>query len=772
MKKGFVFLLTALSMLMLNIRLCMAAEIADIQILRASVDSESPVAYVALRAKNASGKGIKITADELEFEASMTNGGDGRTVLLKGVKAGAGRFGHIIVVDTSMYYFRSKNIKAAHISGIIAAYLNRLSEEERVKFILAGEKGCTEIDYMALAEAKNYAAQIALGQKDPSMIYTAIYTAFEQAKEPAVDAPPYNSVFIVADPNLSTNEDSVQLLEEAVSLYNDSEEKFDVLLAMPYRASYFGTRGAAKDRTSKVNEGFATYESFASRSGGVFCRVPQDNRGVDTTELLAKILEQHNSLTLLEIDLSSLNQLLDHEGGEQEVDIRVSGKNSDRTSTASIRVDASLLPPPALTPAPTPESDPPDIPVVVLHQKDAKAFEAIRALIKLWYLEDNNYSEFDGNCWMAYVDFCQANEIDASDGIYEDAFNRLMRGDAIPAGTATPIPTTTPKATSTPVPTIRPDGYRLGDADTEESGGFIYSMQVVLQKLNCFGEEKPSSGMLDQPTLDAVTLYCETYGWNNEAADSVSAMLVNDIITNGQNREPYVEPEPSKKEKVRAFLTVELLRIGGFPISRGMMLATAGVLFFIAIIVAILVSGKKEYPVRDIIESPVKSPVESPKGESKGTGTIDVFLPVSLSITYNGTQRTLNTYIYLDKNYLIGRDSESHPNKFNLMLDSDDRRVSRPHAALYLENRPEGKVLYLCDLGSRNGTIVNGDRLSANAQGWSEDEKKDIGRGTYDFSENNEEFMKKLAAFKKESSRLVHSGDRIEIGGHQIRISW
>ena len=66
-----------------------------------------------------------------------------------------------------------------------------------------------------------------------------------------------------------------------------------------------------------------------------------------------------------------------------------------------------------------------------------------------------------------------------------------------------------------------------------------------------------------------------------------------------------------------------------------------------------------------------------------------------------------------DRAYIIGRADRAHrvfPDLDMSTFEGNYRSVSRVHASLQLENN----VIYICDLGSRNGTYLWGLRLRPN----------------------------------------------------------
>ena len=123
-------------------------------------------------------------------------------------------------------------------------------------------------------------------------------------------------------------------------------------------------------------------------------------------------------------------------------------------------IDLPFFPTPSpvpTTPEPTtePTPEPTSGPLIVLYQDDINVRTAIYRLHSLGYLDSMDHENFDVDCWYAYLQFCQQNGIDPTDGVSEEGFELLSRGNPVPAPTATPSPspTPTPTPTSSPSPT-------------------------------------------------------------------------------------------------------------------------------------------------------------------------------------------------------------------------------------------------------------------------------------------------------------------------------
>lgn len=670
------------------------AEIAGINIMGAVPVIDAPAICLQVRALDSAGEGIRTERENFVFTAGAEN------VELETSTVPDGNRGHIIVVDTSLYYYGSKNIKAEDIQEIVDAYLARLSPDERVMFVLTTDAlrpTCT--NYMTLSEARQYVQGIELSQNQSARINTAIYEAFNYAISPAQGAPAFHSVFIVADPDLASNNDREHTLEECIQLRAESGLNFDVAVANVYRKSFL--EDTSQGRRTALEQGFEQYEDFATRCAGKYMRIPQDNNGVDTdsiyTELASWMYTAHEFL----VDFSALSGHIAVEPQEQSVTLSIACGGAVRT--LGLTLNTALLPDyvpenSSVTPALTP--------VVAVGQSDSAAMQVIHALMQMHYLSESS-DEFDNECFLAYIDFCQNNGIDPRDGVYEETYALMLSGEAQAASAQTPEPTATPQ------PTIPPQGYTINDQDAEGSGGFIAAMQGILKSLNCYEDGAASNvGRLDQATIDAVARYCEAFNWRNDHANGVSREICQEILTNGPKLNPLEEEELTVQQRLKAFVagSTQIMQVA---VPNWILIAVCVVLLVgIAVIMILGRPGKPEEEARQ-----TNSAIRGSDGPEDHTLPADDFgdeatvstyakKAVQMEIRYEG--EVLREEIMLAEGvpFTIGRmDNRGAVSAPNLVLNAADRSVSRGcHAVLLYKN----DQIYLSDSSKYHNTTLNG----------------------------------------------------------------
>lgn len=708
------------------------AEVSGINIIGAAAVSDAPAVYIEVRALDGTGTGVRTQQQDFRFTA-----GEEDIELTTGAVPDGNR-GHIIVVDTSRYYYGSKNVKAENIREVVGAYLSRLSSDERVMFVLSTDAARpTSTNYMTLDHAREYARGIELGQERSAKINTAIYEAFSYAVTPVQGAPLFNSVFIVADPDLESNQDREHTLNESVQMRASSGRNFDVGIAVLRRESFL--QDTSDERRKELEEGFAKYAEFAQQCGGRYIQIPQDNKGVDIDEVHVQLSSWLYTTQTFCVDFSALSGHIPTEPQVQSVKLSVSCSGAVRE--INVRLDTALLPEPEATLTPTPNVptlSPAPTPVVAQGQDDAVAMQAIRALQKMNYLNKSSVKEFDNDCFIAYIDFCERNGIDPRDGIYEDTYQLMLSGEAIAIELATPAPT------ATPVPTIPPEGYAINDQDTEHSGGYIAQIQAILKNLNCYGEEATSNvGRMDQATVDAANKYCEAYNWRNDHPNGVSKAICTEILTNGEKLNPIATMEPTLQEKVKAFLAGST-QIMKYNVPTWMLVAACfALVILIALILILSRPGKKRGEEQDVQQEQhtqtkpqtfISVPQTSDEEETVGS---DGRRQAMLEISYAGMRRQEACTLTEDRPFTIGRrDSRGELPAPNLALDGSDRSISRgQHAVLLYKS---GQV-YLSDQSKYHNTMLNG-----------------------------------MSVFEREGKDGVQvaSGDEITISGHTIRITW
>lgn len=696
-----------------------AAEVSGINIMSVRPVENAPQMFFEVRAQDSTGTGVRVQQQDFRFTAGEDN------VELMATPLSGGNQGHIIVVDTSLYYYGNDVIKISNIRDIVLAYLSRLSSEERVMFVLATDaKQPTCTQYMTLESAREFARGIAFGKEKSAKINSAIYQAFQYAVAPDQSAPMFNSVFVVADPDLASNSGDDRNLGECMQLRASSGRNFDVAVAVLYREAFL--KGTNDTRRKALNDGFAKYEEFARQCGGEYIRISQTNDGVATDDLHERLSQWLYTTNSFLVDFSPLSGHVPLEPQMQKVTVAVSCKDAGGNALRSVEVelDTALLPPPAVTPEPTPsEPTPTPAPTPIVHmgigQSDSAAMQAIYALRELNYLTKSSIKEFDNECFLAYIAFCEVNGIDPKDGIYEDTYELLTKGSPIPAATTTPAPTATPE------PTIPPEGFAINDQDTESNGGYIAQMQAILKALNCYEEGAVSNvGRLDQATVDAVNKYCEAFNWHNDHPNGVIKTVCSDILTYGPSRQPLVPKEPTAQEKVKAFLAGSTL-IANYAVPN---MALVGACFALVIIIFLVLilrkpgkSSKEDKKASDQHQMQKKTEGGQSSGKSgmsSGSGSFDdedgstvpshAYKYVMLEIDFAGT--VTNTEISLKENadFAVGRKDSRNVNpelEPQLALDAADKRVSRGKHGVF---RYKNGNVYIHDASRYHDMTVNG----------------------------------------------------------------
>lgn len=461
----------------------------------------------------------------------------------------------------------------------------------------------------------------------------------------------------------------------------------------------------------------------------------------------------------------------------------LSASNSIDNEAFKLLMSDKAIPKPTATPAPTvtPSPVPTVAPKVDIGSNDVSARILISKLQDLYYLDPNvEYSKFDERCMDAYINFCKDNNFDPSTRIDDEMFEFITRSTKAKQ-TATPVPTATVAA----LPTIDPRGYTVGSTD-EGDNRFITEVQSILQKLNLYSEET-EIGKLDNATLNAIRLYCKVYGIKGPGENEflVSDSLIDNILSEGEKRVPYVAPAPSTSEKFKDTLQREVFKIGSFSVKIWMLAVLILVLILAIALIIVLSKKKDEYsgnvtsavaPRQKASPDPASSYSGSTSGMSAGSvsrmgrssseseetvppgrgggsaSSDDETLPRSsgISVTISisggitvGTRQAMIT----EKNYIIGRNKDM----CDLVLEGDGQ-VSRKQVALNYR----GGQLYLYDLSSY-GTLVNGQKM---AQAPS-------------VSDSSETVP--LTASRSGGSGggfALHRGDVIQAGNYSLTINW
>ncbi|MBP3645513.1 MAG: FHA domain-containing protein [Clostridia bacterium] len=722
--------------------LAQSAQVAGIKVIGVRSDEQSAVLYVGLKGMGSNGAATKTDVENVAVIGSR----DQVPLSVKPLKGS--QVGHIIVVDTSRYYYNNEYVTSENLQEIIAAYLDYVPEDEQVMFITAGESEPVLSNYMSREEARAYVTNVQIGKYTSACIYSAICKAFELASEPGNDDPLFNTVMIIADPDLESNNDPAHSLGEASMMYNYSDIKFDVYMTTPRRQRFLEGTGNPQRRQA-LESSFANFANFAQQVDGKYIEIAQTNDGVTTSPLATAMAAEQGSDLYLQVDYSELRNSIPVDGEKQKVQLSIlyNEQREQIVRTVEVEVNTKLMPTPDPTPEPTPEPTatvaPTPTPVVASGQTDIKAMNAVLALYELHYLDRKDYKEFGSECLMAYIEFCRENNIEAGEGIDDEGYALLTSSRAIPKTTPTPQPT------ATPVPTVPPAGYMINDTDAEPNG-FIGQMQTVLKNLNCYGKEEYANyGRLDQATVNAVARYCEHFNWRNDLhPNGVASAVVQDIVTNGEKREPIPDEVPSFREKIIAFLTRDIT-LGSLSIPTWIPVAVSAVVLFAILILVIVLGGKKKKQNYDEV-SPLNQPSASlqpvtpgfggdpfdqgpmdfePTTSDDGEETMQPYFSklVTLTMEFGGRSDTVEAELKEDPPYTIGRKD------CQLTLDSMDSSASRRHAELYVK---DGQV-YVRDKSSHQNTYLNGRKVRSSTDG-----------------------------------AIVNNGDRLQLSQHTIIIRW
>lgn len=484
------------------------ADASGISVVR-TVEMENQAALLMeVRLKDNAGRGMRATQQSFRF-----TGPEG--IELPATPAGTGNNGYIVVVDTSMYYYGNKSVKIEHIRDMANAYLSRLGSDARVMFVLASDAQvptCTT--YMTADQARDYVSGITMGTDNSANISTAIYNAFCFAQAPAADAPQFNSVFIIADPDQESNQGDSYTLADCADLYAQGGQEFDVVVALPYREQFF--KNATDARRQQLNNGIGMLENLARQCGGTLVEVPQTNQGVSTEALHEELTWHLETSSAFLVDLTPLAGHIPTEPQIQSTDVTVTSGSISRSVTC--RVDTALLPEPESTPEVTPEvTEALPTPVVVREQKDDTAMQAVFALRQLGYLEKNSVDSFDNDCYLAYLEFCKVNGVDPRDGIYADTLALMNSDKALPKPQITAAPTDTP----TPTPVVG-----LG-----QSGGEASTAISRLRKLNYLTAEGVTA--FDDRCFEAYIAFCDANGLDPRDGiyeDGLALLKSNDAV--------------------------------------------------------------------------------------------------------------------------------------------------------------------------------------------------------------------------------------------------
>lgn len=437
-------------------------------------------------------------------------------------------------------------------------------------------------------------------------------------------------------------------------------------------------------------------------------------------------------------------------------------------------------PTPSVTVTVTPTPEPTPVPAIYIGSKSTSAKRIIKKLQDLYYLPaDKSYDEWTAECMLAFQVACENNNISYEEEYVDDEMYEMFKETSlVPQVTATPTPPPVAEAEAT----IPPEGFKPGYTDGTDSN-FVARMQIILQNLNLYTTEK-QVGVLDQPTLEAIELYCAEYGvYLNPDRQYVERKIIQDILDNGPNRKAYVAPTPSASEKLTEFLKKDVMMLGDFHVQMWMLMVVILILLFVIILIIIL-SGKKSDKRSDHSMSvsmggrgapnsrqysnnpyantsssygrPSYGDDDATRPQSHNVGGADddatVKLGSGINVTLNisgGPSSGVQRVLIGSKSFIIGRPSRNG-RECDLALEGDSS-VSRKHAALYYQD----KQLFIRNLSS-NGTRVNGQPLSDQGSSATSDETVPLTSG----SRGN------AAGFE------LKRGDIVEISGYRITVNW
>lgn len=779
MKKRCFALLLAL-MLLMGACPAHAAATVSLELLDYWMPEESTTYYCAIRAKDAAGNSVPLNT--ISFRGRVA--GSAEWVELPAPEyIDHSRIGHIIVVDTSTFYYKISNIiTEEHIRDIVYAYLDNIPNgNERVMFVLSLASGNPyPSKYMSVGEAREYIrANYHMADSPDTQINSAIRRAFELVTNASYDddEPLFKSVFIVADPDLESNKSDSISLENCTWLRKNSNVSFDVTVAVVDRGQYNPTN---PDMKKNIQNGKAVYQNFAMANQGKCILVPQDSNGVNTAGLVTYINQNNRCAYYLSVDTSLLAAQMPEDADKVSLEIAMSC--GDTTFTKQVEVSRAaypqVTPEPTETVTPEPTPSPSPTPVVMAGASDDNAMLAIVALKDLGYLEEIRPT-FDEACRAAYIAFCKENGLPNTPSINSAGFVLLTSDSAKPKPTPEPTQTVTPE----PQPELPPDGYRLGDADSGDSH-FIHDMQLKLQSLNCYAENASKVlGTLDQSTMDAVARYCDYYGLENARVDGVDRNICDDILHGERQVVPTVEKTLS--ERVMAFLQQDVLYLGNFAVRGWMPLALVVFLVFLIIVILIIMrSGKQEeveipytggvskgIPQTGGSVTPV-TPGSNNMGDDEKTNAMGAdggfggdgptqpmgfAMAVTFNISYQGNDSVARASVNSnpvvrasigEQPFLIGRERDN-----DLVLQDGTRTVSGHHAELTNVNGQ----LYIRDgyskdgTSSTNGTSVNGRKIS---------------------TEPDSDKTRAISSASTSSATMLNKGDTIEIGFYILRVDW
>lgn len=750
---------------------------------------DPPYLYVGIKLLDKTGNSVLNPSQLLSFKAN--------DVPVRAADSAASSTGHILLIDTSQYYFRT-GLHIDVVKNLARAVLQQIPSGHLVYPIAVDDSGVSAQGWLSVSQAEAWVNGLVQSKTSTANLFDAIYQGMQMAMGSSAKGPAgVSSVFVITDGMLdgSNPSDSIKILNMPNQIRNVS-----FVIAWPDWKPYVGAN------RQSLSDGLLSLRTLAEGIGGVLVDVdykPLTDRAktgtLDTSGLARAVSAAVRSVSYYTLDLSPLVGAVSYtEKDAILLDVEAGGLVK---KVSGIPFDTRQVPSPTPTPAPTPEPLTPEpvtpVPaptqVVVLEQADTNARKAIKRLQDLYYLPaGHSVGEFDVLAQLAYDEFCRAHGIKETDGVSSEGWALLNSSMARPAPTATPTPTPTPVPTPspspTPVPTAEPlrDLY-IGDSDLLNGNDHIRSFQAVLRRLGIFDMLglDPEPGMFDTPTLDAVKFFSESYRVKNSAEQDsgISAavqaeLLEREWVALTPTPAPTAPPTPAPTawtEGVKTWMSSNMY-IGSFAMPNWLLVVICAALVLgIIILVILLRANEKSKKAAETGISQTNSQAQAKGGPQRrqekenagGSGDEtqpntdnDSTVPIkrggrviTLTVEYAGSSKE----VYPDLSagaFTIGRKGKQGGEDYSLCLDARDKSVSRPHAELYAVT----DQIYLRDVGSTNGTFVNEQKIPGASES-----------GAY---RGDSEATMPLDAAGGFSGWSLSRGDVIRIGNHRLTINW
>lgn len=769
--------------------------------------------------------------------------------------------GHILVVDTSAYYYTALNNTMA---GLSEGFLRGLPGADRVMVITADSNGFRESGWRSQSEALKQVQ----GLRNAASTEVNLFAAIERAVDIALSggsSPAFvSSIMVVTDAMVTPGSQS-----GIISKMLSANRSLAFVMGWPERDSYL--KGNFSN-VAQVKAGRSLLESFAREMGGEMIAIPhtgaQSSPVLGNTQPLSDAVRRMLSgIHYYTLDLSPLVGAVKYTS-DDTVRVEVMA-GTDNGFMEGVPFNSRGIPTPTpspapkatVTPSPSPTPVPAPTPLVKQGDNTPESRSVVANLQKYFYLTEDTNGYFTEDAVKAFEEFLMDNRMPITDGVYEEAFKLLTMGTPRPKATPTPPPPSpsptpaprdfnlgdndkdtgtdyilrmqnqlntynyfkvynlsfqikdrgiltqdtidaanyfvernggsnlmgsagvsvevwnsiisydgdvlTPSPSPEPTPTPGPAPYvdiKLGTTDREFGDARIERLQAKLHELKYFEsvEEAYSPGVLDTATLQAVALFSERNKVLNGVVGGISGTLHQNILNNnwGAFEATPTPLPPSFIESTRAKLEGKIA-IGDFEIPVWVVAVVGAVLLLAIIIVMVMLrSGRKEEDLSSVSRSSrgggeIK-PTGIPEGEtptmpegmladsydSDATVPGAVGVPATILVEYAGNSHTETPVI--GDSLTIGRKN------CDILLNDADKGVSRRHAQLYSKN---GQI-YIRDLGSVNGTFVDGVQLAAGQ------------------APSQSEVTVAMDMFAAESDFALTNGAKVRMGHHTLTITW